>query len=453
MTETPSTTPVSQVEHINPASITIEDNIREAVRLEAGFIASIREHGVLQPVLTIRASDGSLSVRDGQRRTLAAREAEVATIPCYVVDAGDDRALRIIQQIIANDQREAISEAERVEAFHQLTLEGLSVTAIAKRTGHSRDRVKASVAVAASKSATDALASSALTLDAALILAEFDGDEEAVSELTEYAVEYPGQLVHAAQRMRDDRAIAAVVAAARATLTEQGVRIVGDGDQFASLNTLTDSPEDADERPAVNEEAHAACEGHAVTVRAWRGDDAARVTAVCTTPEKHHTRFGYGTGTSSQPQSGPMSDEQKAERREVIANNRAWDSAEVVRRDWLATLLTRKSLPKDATAFAVRVVASSGADADKGRTLAHTLLSVDMPDGYYGNALPEVAKTPTRTGHVLLSLALAAIEQGTGRHTWRNPHDGITRDYFVQIAAWGYTLSDVEQIIAGTSAE
>ena len=454
MTETPSTTPVSQVEHINPA--VHHHRATTFVRpsdLEAGFIASIREHGVLQPVLTIRSSDGSLSVRDGQRRTLAAREADVATIPCYIVDAGDDRALRIIQQIIANDQREAISETERVEAFHQLALEGLSVSAIAKRTGHSRDRVKASVRIAASKSATGALASSGVTLDAALILTDFEGDEDAVAELVQCATAYPDQLPHVAQRIRDNRAIAAVVDAATTSLREQGLRVATEGDAYASLHTLTDATEDADERPPVDEYVHITCPGHAVTVRAWRGDDQARVSVVCTQPEKHHTRYSYGNGTSSQHQSGPMTEEQKAERREVIANNKAWESAEVVRREWLTSFVTRKTLPKDAHAFAVRVVATNGADVDKGRTLAHNFLGVDMPSGFYGNALPEVAATPSRSGHVLLALALAAVEEGTGRHTWRTASDGLTRDYFAQIAAWGYTLSEVEQIVAGTSTD
>src|SRR5688572_33010712 len=105
----------SQVEHIHPDAILIEDNIRESVHLDDGFVASIREHGVIQPVLAVRNPDGTLSVRDGQRRTLGARAAGVQSIPAYVVAAGDDRALRIIQQIIANDQRTAITEAERVQ--------------------------------------------------------------------------------------------------------------------------------------------------------------------------------------------------------------------------------------------------------------------------------------------------------------------------------------------------
>ncbi len=59
-----------------------------------------------------------------------------------------------------------------------------------------------------------------------------------------------------------------------------------------------------------------------------------------------------------------------------------------------------------------------------------------------------IEATPTKAGHVLLALAVAAIEAPTGRHTWRNPGPGA-QAYFRQIAAWGYTLSPVEQIAAG----
>lgn len=449
MTTVPSVATGPQVEHIHPDTILIEDNIRETVNLDDGFVASIREHGVIQPVLTARNVDGTLSVRDGQRRTLGARAARVQSIPAYVVDAGDDRALRIIQQIIANDQRTAITEAERVEAFHQLALEGLSIAAIAKRTGHSKDRIKTSVEVAASKTATQALATSAVTLDAALILAEFDDDDDATAYLLDVATDRPHQLTHAAQRLRDDRARAAIVTHAVAALHEQGAPTVIERDEYQRLTSLTDAADDADTRPELDADAHTVCDGHAILVTApWNGTGDAILTPVCTQPNKHRQRWG---GAAPQPQGGPMSEEQKAERREVIANNKAWDSAETVRREWLTTLLSRKTLPKDATQFAVRVAATNGADLDNGRALAHTLLGVEAPNGYHSNTLPDLAAKPGRAGHMLLALAFAAIEHGTGRHTWRNPHDGITRDYFTQIAAWGYTLSDVEQTVAGTS--
>ena len=44
-----------------------------------------------------------------------------------------------------------------------------------------------------------------------------------------------------------------------------------------------------------------------------------------------------------------MSEEQKTERRVVIARNKAWKFAQVVRRDWLRTFAARKTAPKDGT--------------------------------------------------------------------------------------------------------
>jgi len=76
---------------------------------------------------------------------------------------------------------------------------------------------------------------------------------------------------------------------------------------------------------------------------------------VCTDPTGNgHHLYSYSSSTSltGQPTSGPMSEEQKAERRTVVANNRNWDSAEKVRRSWLAdAFLTRTSPPKNAETF------------------------------------------------------------------------------------------------------
>jgi ParB-like nuclease domain len=55
-----------------PASLTIGTNVGNNTPLDVQFVASIREHGVLQPITAIRTYDG-VEVRDGQRRALAAR--------------------------------------------------------------------------------------------------------------------------------------------------------------------------------------------------------------------------------------------------------------------------------------------------------------------------------------------------------------------------------------------
>lgn len=69
------------VEHIDPQTLVIEANVRPSAPLTAAFVQSVRENGVLTPVLARRDEQGNILVRAGQRRTLAAREAGVSTIP------------------------------------------------------------------------------------------------------------------------------------------------------------------------------------------------------------------------------------------------------------------------------------------------------------------------------------------------------------------------------------
>jgi ParB family chromosome partitioning protein len=166
----------------------------------------------------------------------------------------------------------------------------------------------------------------------------------------------------------------------------------------------------------------------------------------------------YGFKKRTNSGNGPMTDEQKAERKTLIANNKAWDSAEVVRRDWLTQFLTRKTLPKDAGLFVA--VALTGhrttvaAELSRGNRLAATLLGFEPQDSEWGPSPidPIPASQPGRAGHVALAVVLGAIEASTGRTTWRNPGKTAV-GYFEQIAAWGYPLSEVEQIVIGITAD
>ncbi|WP_249028155.1 ParB/RepB/Spo0J family partition protein [Rathayibacter tritici] len=130
----------------------------------------------MTPVLARRDEHGTVTVRAGQRRTLAAREAGVATIPVYVVEGDETTADRIVQQIIENDQRTELSLADRTAAWAQLAFEGVTAAAIAKRTGTQTDAVKKGLAVAESKAVTSVLHEHELTLDQAAVLLEFEDD-------------------------------------------------------------------------------------------------------------------------------------------------------------------------------------------------------------------------------------------------------------------------------------
>lgn len=100
---------MEHLELVNPAQLTIDANVRADVQLDKEFLASIKEHGVLQPVIAQRKESGGIHVLFGQRRTLAAVENNLTQIPVYIVDSLNE-ADRMAKQIVENDQRQALTE-------------------------------------------------------------------------------------------------------------------------------------------------------------------------------------------------------------------------------------------------------------------------------------------------------------------------------------------------------
>jgi ParB family chromosome partitioning protein len=100
---------------------------------------SIRERGVLQPVLLRPAGDGYQLVA-GERRFLAAREAGFNSIPAIVRPLTDRESLLIA--LIENVQRENLNPVDEARAYYRLAAEyGLSHEEIAKRVGKDRSTV------------------------------------------------------------------------------------------------------------------------------------------------------------------------------------------------------------------------------------------------------------------------------------------------------------------------
>ena len=95
-----------------------------------------------------------------------------------------------------NDQREALTDGDRAVAFQQLAFEGLSVTAIARRTGTRQKEVKTALAVTENPVAASAIQEHELTLDQAATLIEFDGDEEIMADLIQVATTDPAQFAN-----------------------------------------------------------------------------------------------------------------------------------------------------------------------------------------------------------------------------------------------------------------
>ncbi len=101
--------------------------------------ASIREHGILQPIL-VRPSEGDYQLIAGERRLAAAQRAGLLKIPAVVRNVPDDRLLELA--LIENIQREQLNPIEEAQAYHQL-LDTLGTTQeqLAGRLGKERSTV------------------------------------------------------------------------------------------------------------------------------------------------------------------------------------------------------------------------------------------------------------------------------------------------------------------------
>jgi len=116
---------------------------------------SIRQYGVLQPLVITRREDahedGSISVSyeliAGERRLRASKLAGVKEVPC-VVRVGDDNRSKLELAIIENIQREDLNSVDRAKSFQQLADEfKLSWSDIGKKVGKSREYVSNTVRI------------------------------------------------------------------------------------------------------------------------------------------------------------------------------------------------------------------------------------------------------------------------------------------------------------------
>jgi len=103
------------------------------------LVASVREHGVLQPVLVRRADDGYELIA-GERRWRASREAGLESVPAVVRDLGDDDALTLA--LVENIQREDLNPIEKAKGFREMAQRfDLTQEEVSRRTGVTRSTI------------------------------------------------------------------------------------------------------------------------------------------------------------------------------------------------------------------------------------------------------------------------------------------------------------------------
>jgi ParB family chromosome partitioning protein len=104
-----------------------------------GLTDSVRELGVLQPIL-VRASGDGYELIAGERRWRAAKRAGLPTIPAVVRTVDDEASLE--QALVENLHRQDLNALEEAAAYQQLIEDfGLTQEQVAKRVGKSRSAV------------------------------------------------------------------------------------------------------------------------------------------------------------------------------------------------------------------------------------------------------------------------------------------------------------------------
>ncbi len=104
------------------------------------LIASVKTHGVLQPILVSEKASGGYELIAGERRFRASEMAGVATIPALIKKTNDQERLEIA--LIENIQRQNLNPIEEAFAFKRLIDEfNLTQENVAARVGKSRPAV------------------------------------------------------------------------------------------------------------------------------------------------------------------------------------------------------------------------------------------------------------------------------------------------------------------------
>ncbi|MBZ4487180.1 ParB/RepB/Spo0J family partition protein [Microbacterium sp. cx-55] len=106
----------------------------------AELVHSVREFGVLQPVVVRDTGEGTYELIMGERRTRAAREAGLKTMPAIVRETADEDLLR--DALLENLHRSQLNPLEEASAYQQLLEDfGITQEQLAGRIGRSRPQI------------------------------------------------------------------------------------------------------------------------------------------------------------------------------------------------------------------------------------------------------------------------------------------------------------------------
>lgn len=135
--------PGARLVHIDPASI-VPNPRQPRTNFDADDLAelvhSVKQFGVLQPVVVRDKGDGTYELIMGERRTRASRDAGLTEIPAIIRDTADEDLLR--DALLENLHRSQLNPLEEASAYQQLLEDfGITQEQLAQRIGRSRPQI------------------------------------------------------------------------------------------------------------------------------------------------------------------------------------------------------------------------------------------------------------------------------------------------------------------------
>ncbi len=146
---------------------------------------SIREKGLIQPVVLRRSKPGAYELIAGERRWRAAQRAGLTEVPAIIRQAGEEEVLEMA--LVENLQREDLNPVEEAQAYRLLLdRTGLTQEAIAARLGRSRVAVANGLRLLSlPQAAIDALRQGTITAGHARAILSVEGDKARLDLLQE----------------------------------------------------------------------------------------------------------------------------------------------------------------------------------------------------------------------------------------------------------------------------
>lgn len=484
MTTKPNTTiespqALGAIEYLDPATLELEDNVRDDVDLDKDFLASLREHGVLVPLTAVRTGEGKTLVREGQCRLLGAREVGLQQIPVFVMPqavAQDTDAAtieRVVHQIVANKWRNGLTDAQHVRAIQTMLDAGATPTKVAKKLSFTAAAVKAAGIAAKSSVAMGAIEDGQMNFEEAAALVEFETDENAVNRLMRDAG--TRQFKHTVTRLRDEREYEKRRGAAAAAYIAQGYAVLDrypgwQNEEYIAMHHLRTEADETPTAAVVKEPAHWAAylteeqayfdkeTGELVDADDIDGDTEDDPTLE---PEEGLRHFNTvevrsvfepewycrdvagaglklapsmrGRGGAAPKDNSPEAEAQRQEaerreRRKVLVLNRLGESAAAVRREYVTKLLTSKTPPKGTATFTAYCMTRDHyiLTQNNGDSTAAELLGVKSGRDVRDLVSDPAKNVDARAQVVTLALVLGALEARCAKDAWRNARAGIT---------------------------